>query len=216
MRGEHRPLRWSPAAGSSTARRQNRRPLRRAPPFRSRTPRRARARSRGTPAASEGSVTPAPGGERARRRADLVIGVGTRYSDFTTGSHPAFRDPTCGSSTSTSALRRRQAGRRADRRRCRGGSGRPAARAARAPFRRWFRGDVVAWQAAVAQAYRGNGVSGDRPTQAEVIGVVNEACGARAPCRHAIALPDTWNPESRCPTAGRRAVDRPGWLKRAR
>ena len=34
--------------------------------------------------------------------ADLVIGIGTRYSDFTTASKTAFRDPDVASSTSTS------------------------------------------------------------------------------------------------------------------
>ena len=36
------------------------------------------------------------------RAADLVIGVGTRYSDFTTASSTLFADPACDSSTSTS------------------------------------------------------------------------------------------------------------------
>ena len=35
------------------------------------------------------------------READLVIGIGTRYSDFTTASKTAFQNPECDSSTST-------------------------------------------------------------------------------------------------------------------
>ena len=39
---------------------------------------------------------------RLARDADLVIGIGTRWSDFTTASKSAFQDPACASSTSTS------------------------------------------------------------------------------------------------------------------
>ena len=38
---------------------------------------------------------------RLARDADLVIGIGTRYSDFTTASKTAFQNPACASSTST-------------------------------------------------------------------------------------------------------------------
>ena len=38
-------------------------------------------------------VTGAPGANRAAREADLVIGVGTRWSDFTTASKTAFQHP---------------------------------------------------------------------------------------------------------------------------
>ena len=38
---------------------------------------------------------------RVARDADLVIGIGTRWSDFTTASKSAFQDPTSASSTST-------------------------------------------------------------------------------------------------------------------
>ncbi len=37
--------------------------------------------------------TGTPGANRAARTADVVIGVGTRYSDFTTASKTAFQDP---------------------------------------------------------------------------------------------------------------------------
>ena len=38
-------------------------------------------------------VTGTPGANRAARQADLVIGIGTRYSDFTTASKTAFMNP---------------------------------------------------------------------------------------------------------------------------
>jgi 3D-(3,5/4)-trihydroxycyclohexane-1,2-dione acylhydrolase (decyclizing) len=38
-------------------------------------------------------VTGTPGANIAAREADLVIGIGTRYSDFTTASKTAFQDP---------------------------------------------------------------------------------------------------------------------------
>ncbi len=40
-----------------------------------------------------GGVTGTPGANRVAREADLVIGVGTRYSDFTTASKTAFQNP---------------------------------------------------------------------------------------------------------------------------
>jgi len=38
-------------------------------------------------------VTGTPGANRIAREADVVIGIGTRYSDFTTASKTAFQDP---------------------------------------------------------------------------------------------------------------------------
>ena len=38
-------------------------------------------------------VTGTPGANIMAREADLVIGIGTRYSDFTTASKSAFQDP---------------------------------------------------------------------------------------------------------------------------
>ena len=38
-------------------------------------------------------ATGTPGANRLAREADLVVGVGTRYSDFTTASRTAFQDP---------------------------------------------------------------------------------------------------------------------------
>ena len=38
-------------------------------------------------------VTGTPGANEVTREADLVIGIGTRYSDFTTASKTAFQNP---------------------------------------------------------------------------------------------------------------------------
>jgi 3D-(3,5/4)-trihydroxycyclohexane-1,2-dione acylhydrolase (decyclizing) len=38
-------------------------------------------------------VTGTPGANRVAREADLIIGIGTRYSDFTTASQTAFQNP---------------------------------------------------------------------------------------------------------------------------
>ena len=83
----------SPAAASSTARRPTRcarsprRPASRSPrprPARARCPTTTRCRS----ARSARPAPPPP--TRSPREADVVIGVGTRYSDFTTASRTAF------------------------------------------------------------------------------------------------------------------------------
>ena len=97
-----RRRRW----GASTARpptRCARSP--RPPASRSPTPRPARARCCGTTRRpSAGSGPPARRVANAlAREADVVIGIGTRYSDFTTASQaPRSRTRTSGSSTSTS------------------------------------------------------------------------------------------------------------------
>ena len=44
-------------------------------------------------------VTGTPGANIIAREADLIIGIGTRYSDFTTASKPLFKIRRCGSST---------------------------------------------------------------------------------------------------------------------
>ena len=38
-------------------------------------------------------MTGTPGANICAREADLVIGIGTRYSDFTTASKTAFQNP---------------------------------------------------------------------------------------------------------------------------
>ncbi len=123
--------------------------------------------------------TGTPVANRLAREADVVIGVGTRYSDFTTASRTAFADPDVQfvniNVAGFDAAKQSAHPIVAD---CPVGAVRPAGRAGRAPRSRLDGGaDVAAWQATVDSAY-GMG-HGPLPAQAEVIGVVNDACGAR-------------------------------------
>jgi 3D-(3,5/4)-trihydroxycyclohexane-1,2-dione acylhydrolase (decyclizing) len=121
---------------------------------------------------------------RLAREADLVIGVGTRWSDFTTASKSAFQDPgvrfvnlnvsefdaakhsglalTCDARLGLEALREALAGHRA-----------PEEWTARA------RQESADWADEVARVVRAGGPERDAgaglPTQAEVIGAVNDA-----------------------------------------
>jgi 3D-(3,5/4)-trihydroxycyclohexane-1,2-dione acylhydrolase (decyclizing) len=109
-----------------------------------------------------------------------VIGVGTRYTDFTTASHTAFQRPDvrfvnlnvtgfdAGKLSASPLVGDARAGLNALL---------PALHGRR--FTGDFSDDVAAWRVAVDHACRGRGTPGELPTQAEVIGVVNEACGAR-------------------------------------
>ena len=67
----------------------------RPPASRSPTPRRARARSAWDHPQAVGGVgsTGSPVANALAREADVVIGIGTRYSDFTTASRTAFQHP---------------------------------------------------------------------------------------------------------------------------
>ncbi|HLH64708.1 MAG TPA: 3D-(3,5/4)-trihydroxycyclohexane-1,2-dione acylhydrolase (decyclizing) [Solirubrobacteraceae bacterium] len=128
----------------------------------------------------------ATGGLAANRlaaRADLIIGVGTRWGDFTTASRSAFLDPgarfininvaehdaaklsammvTADARVALEALRERLEGYRA-----------PAD---------WEHGAVeaaAAWRDEVDRQIE-QGERGDPPAQAAVIGAVNDACGER-------------------------------------
>jgi 3D-(3,5/4)-trihydroxycyclohexane-1,2-dione acylhydrolase (decyclizing) len=114
--------------------------------------------------------------------ADLILGVGTRWADFTTASRTAFQDagvrfvnvnvtaydahkqaglPLVGDARVTlEALTAALAGHRADE----AWTARAAALAAR-------------WDAEVSRVYAAG--NGDRPTQAQVLGAVNAALGPR-------------------------------------
>ena len=155
-----------------------------------RHPRRARrrpaaARCRPTHPAALGAIgaTGTPAANRLAREADVVIGVGTRWSDFTTASKSAFQDPGVRFvNVNVAALRRRQARGLAARGR-RAAGARRAARGARRPARRRGLG--------AARGGRGRGVGEEVarlyaaaprrrcPRQAEVIGAVNDAAGER-------------------------------------
>jgi 3D-(3,5/4)-trihydroxycyclohexane-1,2-dione acylhydrolase (decyclizing) len=134
--------------------------------------------------------TGTPVANRLAREADVIIGVGTRYSDFTTASHTAFQNPgvrfvnvnvasfdaakqaafpvVADARSGLAALTRALAGHRAD---------------------VDFHDDVAAWQRTVDEAYHlgqmplpkpGLSVGGaPLPAQSEVIGAVNDACGER-------------------------------------
>ncbi len=121
--------------------------------------------------------TGTPVANRLARDADVIIGVGTRYSDFTTASRTAFQHPGVRfvnlNVAAFDAAKESALPIVADAR-----SGLEALTAA-VP-RTWengYRDDIDAWQATVDAAYRMG--HGPLPSQAEVIGVVNEACGAR-------------------------------------
>ncbi|MBB2943537.1 3D-(3,5/4)-trihydroxycyclohexane-1,2-dione acylhydrolase (decyclizing) [Actinoplanes lutulentus] len=119
-----------------------------------------------------------PVANRLAGHADVVLGIGTRYSDFTTASRSVFQHPAvrfvnlnvagfdAGKLSALPLVGDARAGLTALR---------PALHGRR--FTGDFRDDVATWQGVVEKAYRGR--QGELPTQAEVIGVVNEACGAR-------------------------------------
>ncbi|GAA4936666.1 3D-(3,5/4)-trihydroxycyclohexane-1,2-dione acylhydrolase (decyclizing) [Actinoplanes utahensis] len=125
-------------------------------------------------------ATGSPVANRLARHADVVLGVGTRYSDFTTASRSVFQRPDvrfvnlnvtgfdAGKLSALALTGDARAGLSALL---------PALHGRR--FSADYREQVAAWNRRVDDAYRGRGGSGDLPTQAEVIGVVNEACGAR-------------------------------------
>ncbi len=121
--------------------------------------------------------TGTPVANRLARDADVIIGVGTRYSDFTTASRTAFQHPGVRfvnvNVAAFDAAKESALPIVADAR-----AGLDALHAA--VTRTWdtgYRADVGAWQATVDATYRMG--HGPLPSQAEVIGVVNEACGAR-------------------------------------
>ena len=127
-------------------------------------------------------ATGTDGANAMAREADVVVGVGTRWSDFTTASHSVFANPgvrfvnvnvapvdafkhagtpvVADARTGLEALRAALAGWRAD----------DAWRRAAAERNR-------AWDAAVERVYRAG--HGPLPSQGEVIGAVNEASEPR-------------------------------------
>ena len=138
--------------------------------------------------------TGTPVANRLAREADVVIGVGTRYSDFTTASHTAFQNPDVKfiniNVAAFDAAKESAFPIVAD---ARSGLTLLQVALAGASWPTDYTTDVEAWQRTVDEAYRmGHGPSdrpsatGDRtegnvalPAQAEVIGVVNEAAGER-------------------------------------
>jgi 3D-(3,5/4)-trihydroxycyclohexane-1,2-dione acylhydrolase (decyclizing) len=127
-------------------------------------------------------ATGTPAANRLAREADLVIGVGTRWSDFTTASQSAFQDPDvrfvninvagldaakqsglaleADARLALDALRAALAGHRVD-----------------AAWERRAAEEAAAWDAEVVRLYSAG--HGPLPSQAEVIGAVNAAAGER-------------------------------------
>ena len=122
--------------------------------------------------------TGTPVANRLAREADVVIGVGTRYSDFTTASNTAFQNRNVRfvnvNVAAFDAAKESAVPVVAD------------ARAGMAALTRALGGyrtdilpsdEIAEWQRRVDEAYHMN--HGPLPSQAEVIGAVNNACGER-------------------------------------
>jgi 3D-(3,5/4)-trihydroxycyclohexane-1,2-dione acylhydrolase (decyclizing) len=122
--------------------------------------------------------TGTPVANRLAREADVVIGVGTRYSDFTTASRTAFQNPDVKfvniNIAAFDAAKQAAFPIVAD---ARAGLSALLAALGGRRFPTDYRSDVTRWQATVDHAYRLG--HSPLPAQSEVIGVVNEACGAR-------------------------------------
>ena len=119
--------------------------------------------------------TGTPVANKLAREADVIIGIGTRYSDFTTASRTQFQNPDVKfvniNVAAFDAAKQSAVSVVADAR---------EALAALSLDRTWDRtytGDVAAWQETVSAAY--SNPQGDLPSQAEVIGAVNDAAGQR-------------------------------------
>jgi 3D-(3,5/4)-trihydroxycyclohexane-1,2-dione acylhydrolase (decyclizing) len=122
--------------------------------------------------------TGTPVANRLARDADVIIGVGTRYSDFTTASRTAFRHPEVRfvniNVAAFDAAKESALPIVAD---ARHGLNALLDALGGRTFPLDYQAEVARWQATVDAAYRMG--HGPLPAQAEVIGVVNEACGER-------------------------------------
>jgi 3D-(3,5/4)-trihydroxycyclohexane-1,2-dione acylhydrolase (decyclizing) len=123
--------------------------------------------------------TGTPVANKLARDADVIIGVGTRYSDFTTASRTAFQHPGVKfvniNVAAFDAAKQAAHPIVADAR-----AGLSALLTQLQGFRyagEPYTADVAAWQERVDAAYRMG--HGPLPAQAEVIGVVNDAAGER-------------------------------------
>jgi 3D-(3,5/4)-trihydroxycyclohexane-1,2-dione acylhydrolase (decyclizing) len=122
--------------------------------------------------------TGTPVANRLAREADVIIGIGTRYSDFTTASHTAFAAPDVRfvniNVAGFDAAKQSAVSVVADAR-----AGLAALTPALAGYRSdtSYVDDVAAWQREVDHAYHLG--HGPLPAQSEVIGAVNDACGER-------------------------------------
>ncbi|BCJ48904.1 3D-(3,5/4)-trihydroxycyclohexane-1,2-dione acylhydrolase (decyclizing) [Actinoplanes sp. NBRC 14428] len=123
-------------------------------------------------------ATGTPVANRLAREADVVIGVGTRYSDFTTASHTAFADPGVRfvnlNVAAFDAHKQAATALVAD---AREGLTALTEALAGTRFTLGHAADVARWQGRVERAYHLG--HGPLPAQSEVIGAVNDACGER-------------------------------------
>jgi len=122
--------------------------------------------------------TGTPVANKLAREADVIIGIGTRYSDFTTASRTAFQNPRVRfvnlNVAAFDAAKQSATAVVADAR-----EGLKALTGTLADHE-WdtsYRDDVAAWQQRVDEAYHLG--HGPLPAQSEVIGAVNDACGER-------------------------------------
>jgi 3D-(3,5/4)-trihydroxycyclohexane-1,2-dione acylhydrolase (decyclizing) len=118
---------------------------------------------------------------RIARQADVVIGIGTRYSDFTTASRTAFGCPQVRfvnvNVAGADAVKLAGTPVVADSREAlRGLSGALVGWSVPGGYRQEAREEAAAWQGTVDQAYR---LGCQPPAQSEVIGAVNAAAGPR-------------------------------------
>ncbi|UQU61366.1 3D-(3,5/4)-trihydroxycyclohexane-1,2-dione acylhydrolase (decyclizing) [Couchioplanes caeruleus] len=122
--------------------------------------------------------TGTPVANRLAREADVIIGVGTRYSDFTTASHTAFAHPDVRfvnlNVAAFDAHKKAATALVAD---ARAGLAALTGALDGVRFDVDYAGDVAAWQRRVDEAYHLG--HGPLPAQSEVIGAVNDACGER-------------------------------------
>jgi 3D-(3,5/4)-trihydroxycyclohexane-1,2-dione acylhydrolase (decyclizing) len=122
--------------------------------------------------------TGTPVANRLAREADVIIGVGTRYSDFTTASHTAFANPDVRfvnlNVAAFDAYKKAATALVAD---ARAGLAALTGALDGVRFDLDYAGDVAAWQGRVEEAYHLG--HGPLPAQSEVIGAVNDACGER-------------------------------------
>ncbi|MEU8607087.1 3D-(3,5/4)-trihydroxycyclohexane-1,2-dione acylhydrolase (decyclizing) [Actinoplanes sp. NPDC048791] len=122
--------------------------------------------------------TGTPVANKLAREADVIIGIGTRYSDFTTASRTAFAAPGVRfvniNVASFDAAKQSAVSVVADAR-----AGLAALLPSLAEYKSdmSYRDDVAAWQREVDHAYHLG--HGPLPAQSEVIGAVNDACGER-------------------------------------
>ena len=122
--------------------------------------------------------TGTPVANQLARDADVIIGIGTRYSDFTTASRTAFAAENVRfvnlNVASFDAAKQSAVPVVADAR-----AGLAALLSSLGDYRTdtSYSADVAAWQQRVDQAYHLG--HGPLPAQSEVIGAVNDACGER-------------------------------------